>query len=408
MKFLHTADWHLGQQFFDYDRSYEHQQFLDWLLLTLQSQQIDVLLIAGDVFDGANPANHFVKQLYAFLANAKKVLPHLQIIIIAGNHDSALGLERPNPFLAMTGITIVGAITKTNGKVDADKLLIPIYNQQQQIETWCMAIPFLRLGDYPSIGKPYIDGVVEMYQHMYAHALQQKQAGQSIIAMGHMHTAGARVDDSNKQERPIMGNQECVPAYAFDAGITYTALGHIHKAQKVNQQTNIRYSGSVLPMSFSEINYAHKVIVFEIENEQLNKLQEIEIPKSVELIRVPLKHSLLADVLMALQELPAADASNMHQAPYLEVQLLIDNPEPTARKQIQDAVQNKHVKFASIKSKHANPNVVKETEVLKDLQEVSPEEIFTRAYFQEHNTDVPSEILDLFRHVLLEVNTQEL
>ena len=61
MKILHTADWHLGQLFYEYDRTYEHQQFLNWLIQTLEEEQIDVLLISGDVFDLSNPAAATVK-----------------------------------------------------------------------------------------------------------------------------------------------------------------------------------------------------------------------------------------------------------------------------------------------------------------------------------------------------------
>ena len=88
MRLLHTSDWHLGQNFFGFSRHYEHQQFLDWLLLTLVEQQIDVLLIAGDVFDTANAPASAQQQLYQFLCAAKLNTPHLQVVIIAGNHDS--------------------------------------------------------------------------------------------------------------------------------------------------------------------------------------------------------------------------------------------------------------------------------------------------------------------------------
>lgn len=99
MRILHTADWHIGQLFHEYDRSYEHQQFLDWLLETIKQEKIDVLLISGDVFDISNPAASSVKMFYTFLNQAVKVNPMIQIIITAGNHDSASRLESPKPLL---------------------------------------------------------------------------------------------------------------------------------------------------------------------------------------------------------------------------------------------------------------------------------------------------------------------
>jgi len=78
MKFLHTADWHIGQLFHEYDRTYEHQRFLDWLIDTLASEQIDVLLISGDVFDISSPSAASVKMFYTFLNQAVRACPDLQ------------------------------------------------------------------------------------------------------------------------------------------------------------------------------------------------------------------------------------------------------------------------------------------------------------------------------------------
>lgn len=93
MNLLHTADWHLGQTFYQYDRYNEHQYFLDNLLQIIEEQHTDVLLISGDVFDTANPAVASVKQFYHFLHQATERFPQLQIIAIAGNHDSPVRLE---------------------------------------------------------------------------------------------------------------------------------------------------------------------------------------------------------------------------------------------------------------------------------------------------------------------------
>lgn len=78
MRLLHTSDWHLGQTLHNYERGYEHQRFLDWLLDTLVAEQVDVLLVAGDVFDNANPSAASQKQLYVFLQQARARLPVLQ------------------------------------------------------------------------------------------------------------------------------------------------------------------------------------------------------------------------------------------------------------------------------------------------------------------------------------------
>src|SRR5437868_773213 len=99
MRFLHTSDWHLGQTLHHFERGYEHQCFLDWLLDTISAEQADALLIAGDIFDNANPSAASQKQFHRFLRQAKNRAPNLNIVIIAGNHDSPGRLEAPGPLL---------------------------------------------------------------------------------------------------------------------------------------------------------------------------------------------------------------------------------------------------------------------------------------------------------------------
>ena len=114
LKIIHTADWHLGQTFFGYDRDEEHEAFLSWLTDTLTQRQADVLLIAGDVFDVANPSAAAQRRFYRFLREANRRNPHLQIVIVAGNHDSAARLEAPIPLLEELNTSIVGVVPRTD------------------------------------------------------------------------------------------------------------------------------------------------------------------------------------------------------------------------------------------------------------------------------------------------------
>ncbi|KXV65992.1 nuclease SbcCD subunit D, partial [Gluconobacter japonicus] len=93
VKILHTSDWHLGHELSGHSREAEHDAFLGWLLDELEEQVCDVLLVTGDLYDMANPPVSAQQRLYAFIANARNRLPHLQIIMIGGNHDSALRID---------------------------------------------------------------------------------------------------------------------------------------------------------------------------------------------------------------------------------------------------------------------------------------------------------------------------
>jgi exonuclease SbcD len=407
MKILHTADWHIGQLFHEYDRTYEHQQFLNWLVLTLQTEQIDVLLISGDIFDISNPSASSIKMFYSFLNRSTKENPDLQIIITAGNHDSASRLEAPKPLLESSNVHIIGLVEKDGeGNIDYQKLLVPIHDDSKNVKIWCLAIPFLRMGDYPTIlncENPYSEGVTALYKDAFEYASLKKQHGQTIIAMGHLHTHHAEVSDLDKTERLIMGGVECIPVTAFHQDIKYVALGHIHKAQRIGGKEHIRYSGSPLPMSFSELNYKHQVIVFELE-EEISELKSIEIPLSVPLQRIPLTPLPLHEVIGLLENLPQIDNSK-EPFPYLEVRVLLDGPEPALRHKIQTALIGKKLRLAKIDVKYpASTQQASEFITPEKLNELQPLDIFGKVYQSRYNSEIPDTILHLFQQVTQEVN----
>lgn len=407
MKILHTADWHIGQLFHEYDRSYEHQHFLDWLVQILQTEQIDILLISGDVFDISNPSAASTKMFYSFLNQTTKANPNLQIIVTAGNHDSASRLEAPKPLLESSNVHIIGLVEKDEeGKIDYEKLLVPIQDSSGNTKIWCLAVPFLRMGDYPAVSdctNPYTEGVAMLYREAFEYAERKKQEGQLIIAMGHLHTHHAEVTDLDKAERLIMGGVECIPATAFHEDIKYVALGHIHKAQKIGGKEHVRYSGSPLPMSFSELNYKHQVIVFDLDQE-ISNLEGIEIPVFVALQRIPLGHQPLHEVIAQLEHLPEMDSFS-ETLPYLEVRVLLEGPEPALRYKIETALVGKKVRLAKIDVKYpTSTQEAPEFITPEKLNELQPIDVFGKIYHSRYNSDVPTEILQLFQQVAQEVN----
>lgn len=409
MKVLHTADWHIGQLFHEFDRTYEHQQFLDWLVGTIREQNFDVLLISGDVFDSANPSAISVRQFYRFLNKATTACPALQIIITAGNHDSAARLETPKPLLESSNIHIIGLVEKDNeGNINYEKLVIPLYNTNSEVEAWCLAVPFLRLGDYPAMPEadnPYTAGVARLYENVCQHTLTKKQPGQVIIAMGHLHAQQAETTDMDKQERLIMGGIECIGADSFPADLSYVALGHIHKAQRIGGQEHVRYCGSPLPLSFTEINYRHQVIAFDLEPAGIRDLKTIEVPVFVPLRRVPNVHGRLQQVLLALQELPERNGQP-EPAPYLEVRILTDGPEPGLRYKVEQALAGKYVRLAKIDVRYIDNTVDTlgmPAASSDQLQLLNPAEVFERAFQAKYNNPAPEALLNLFNQIAAEV-----
>jgi exonuclease SbcD len=406
MKILHTADWHLGQLFHEYDRSFEHQQFLNWLLKTIATEEIEVLLVSGDVFDISNPAATSIRMFYSFLQQATRDNPQLQLVITAGNHDSASRLEAPKPLLESSNIHIIGTIEKNNdGSINYEKLILPLRNKSGEIQTWCLAVPFLRTGDYPVVANaenPYTEGVAALYREAFAFANQHKKAHETIIAMGHLHTQQAEISEMDKTERLIMGGVECVAASAFDSEIKYVALGHIHKAQRIGGNNHIRYSGSPLPMSFSERHYKHQVVVFELQSE-LAHLKTIEIPVTIPLLQIPSKPAPLDEVLAQLHQLK--EKNDDEPAPYLEVQVLLSEPEPGLRHKIETALLGKNVKLARIQPHYPKRNKTSSNPIAKDeLTELQPIAVFAKSYQAKYNSEVPDHLMALFQQAVNEIN----
>lgn len=413
MKILHTADWHIGQLFFEYDRTFEHLQFLHWLTDTITQKQIDVLLISGDVFDLSNPSAVSVKMFYSFLNEVTKSSPLLQVIVTAGNHDSASRLESPKPLLESSNIHIIGLVDKNEtGAIDYSKITIPLKGKNGSVEAWCIAAPFLRMGDYPAIShstNTYTDGVAMFYKEAFEYAAAQQQNEEAIIAMGHLHAQQAEVNGNDKTERAIMGGVESIAASAFHENIAYVALGHIHKAQRIGGKEHIRYCGSPLPMSFSEINYKHQVIVFEISKGLVVNINSIQVPVSVSLLRVPELHSSLPNVLHTIAKLSVFDGE-LFKSPYLEVRVLLEEPEPGLRHKIETALIGKNIRLAKIdvRYKSSSPNqdksIIANTTQLHDLE---PLDIFRKVYQNKYNNSVPKEMLKLFQQVTQHVNENE-
>ena len=154
VRFLHTSDWHLGQFFYNHSRQYEHEQFLAWLLEQIKEKQPHALLIAGDIFDVINPASAAQKQLYQFLADAHDIAPHMQTLMIAGNHDSGYRIEQVEPFLAKFNAKAVGVISRNaDNQLDLDRLLIPIYDQNNETIAWCLTLPYLRSAEITGLNE---------------------------------------------------------------------------------------------------------------------------------------------------------------------------------------------------------------------------------------------------------------
>ena len=286
MKILATSDWHLGNLFHGNDRLPEHKHFLQWLLVQIAEQKPDALLVAGDIFDNGNPSAAAQTVYYEFLADATHLCPNMQIIITAGNHDSANRLEAPRPLLARYHVEIRGNVRKiwqqgesedddkTGGHwlYSFDDLIIPVTNEEGE-EVIILAVPFLRSDVVQNAS--YSQGVNDFLRELTAEA-RKKYPGRKCIMMAHMYAKGSDIAKKDASEKIIIGGQEEVDLEGWNDHPDYMTCGHIHKRQHIWNTNWARYTGSILPMSFAEKDYMHGIDLITIRFEEKEGDDEIE------------------------------------------------------------------------------------------------------------------------------------
>ncbi len=409
IRILHTADWHLGQTFFGYDRTQEHEHFLDWLAGVLTKNKIDVLIVAGDVFDVSNPSAAAQRMFYRFIHRVTTENPRLQLVVVAGNHDSAARLESPLPLLREMRTEIKGIVRKQNGKIDYEHLLVELKNAAGEVEALCLAVPFLRQGDYPVVeteGNPYAEGVKELYARLLKYALKKRTDGQALVAVGHLLATGSEIAEKDHSERIIIGGLESVSPESFPEQIVYTALGHIHKAQRVSGRENIRYAGSPLPMSFAEKHYHHGVVKVTLDEGWAVEIEKLEYTPLVRLLSIPATEAAAPDEV--LDELRGLELPEDEPMPYLEVKVKLSEPEPMLRQQVEEILEGKPVRLARIVSfyRQAAEGSVEEEVLTAGLQEMNPLQIVKATFENSYQTEMPEELVNLFQEACRTINLE--
>ena len=291
MKIICTSDWHLGNLFHGNDRLPEHRHFLSWLLARIKEQHPDALLIAGDIFDNGNPSAAAQSAYYEFLADATETCPDMNVVIIAGNHDSASRLEAPRALLTRHKVEIRGNIHRSwvanedggNWVINYDDLMIPI-NGGDGSQAIVLTVPYLRSDVVQNAN--YSEGVNTILRELTAKA-REKYRDSPLIMIAHMYAKGADIAKSDASEKIVIGGQEEVNMQGWDEHPDYFACGHIHKRQHSWNTDWAHYSGSVLPMSFAEKDYHHGVDMVTIENGTKPQIEFLEYEPQHKLMFLP-------------------------------------------------------------------------------------------------------------------------
>lgn len=411
IRIFHTADWHLGHQLHGVSRHFEHQQFLNWLLDALKQHDADALIVAGDIFDSANPPAAAQAQLYDFLVKARTALPSLSIILVGGNHDSASRLDAPSPILNALGVHVVGGLTRIeDGNIDWDRLLVPLTNSAGEVRAWCGAMPFLRNADLPTndASDPLIFGMKSLYAELVDQLSQKAGQDNHLLLTGHCYMVNGAI--SELSERKILGgNQHALPLELFPENIAYVALGHLHLAQHVGDKEHIRYSGSPIPLSFDESDYHHQVLQVDIKADRPTEINVLKIPRSIDLLRIPngKDFAVLTEVIQQLENLELDDLP-IDQRPLLELRIRLDKPEPSLRQQIEEAIAQLPIRLLKISTAYSgSEKSLADITIEERLEELQPLDVFERCYQNKYDSHPPEEIKGLFNQLLESIQVDE-
>jgi DNA repair protein SbcD/Mre11 len=293
MKILHTSDWHIGRTLYGRKRYDEHEAFLSWLIETIREERVEVLLIAGDVFDTSVPSNRAQELYYRFLCRvAGSCCRH--VVVIAGNHDSPSFLGAPKELLRAMDIHVIGTASTDPG----DEILV-LQNEMKKPELIVCAAPYLRDRDIrvaeagetvEDKEKKVIEGIRRHYFELIALAEDTRnkleRPALPIVAMGHLFTAGGQTVDGDGVRELYVGSLAHISAGIFPDNLDYLALGHLHVPQKVGGSDVRRYSGSPIPMGFGEARQRKSVCLVEISGSGADvRLIDVPVFRKLERIR---------------------------------------------------------------------------------------------------------------------------
>ena len=385
LKLLHTSDWHIGRTLYGRKRYEEFEAFMSWLAETIQQNEIDALLVAGDVFDTSAPSNRAQELYYRFLCRvAASSCRH--VVVVAGNHDSPSFLNAPKELLKALDVHVVGSSTES----PEDEVLV-LCNEQDAPELIVCAVPYLRDRDIrvaeagesvEDKERKLIEGIRTHYAAVAALAEQKREelgVDIPIVGTGHLFTAGGQTVDGDGVRELYVGSLAHVTAGIFPACFNYLALGHLHVPQKVNGSETIRYSGSPLPMGFGEAKQQKSVCQVEFHSTAAS-VQLIDVPIFQKLERVKGDWEGISNRII---ELSATDSQGWLEVIYDGTEVIGD-----LRERLEAAISGTQMEILRIKNNRIIERVLGQIHEEETLDDLNVNDVFERCLAVH---DVPEE-----------------
>ncbi len=403
MKILHTADWHIGKKLHKTELAEDFDLFIDWLCKTIEEEEIDLLVVSGDIFDLANPSSEARRQYYRALVKMNRF--DCKIILTGGNHDSPSMLEAPKEILKELDIDIIGGMPS-----NLEELIIPVNDGEGDPCLVIAAIPFLRDADLRKAGDgttydDRLEALKNGIQNTFFEASEicaSKYNGVPAIALGHLFTAGIETSESEREIQ--IGNLAAFEASRFGDYFNYIALGHIHKPQRVAAAVPAFYSGSPLPLSFSERKDEKRILL--IDTNTGWEPRSLPVPVFRSLLKISGNLEELTFKLQELQEKKQLES-------LIEVELKEEQYDALKIYALDELVSNFQKQgYRIVKHRASFENQIKGAAQAfggdQQLQDLQPKDVFLELIAKhEYDGETRQEILAAFDEILEELHRDE-
>jgi exonuclease SbcD len=402
MKILHTSDWHIGRALYGRKRYEEFEAFLKWLADLIEEKSIDVLLVAGDVFDNSTPSNRAQELYYQFLCRVA-ASSNRHVVVTAGNHDSPSFLNAPRELLKFLNIHVVGYASSS----PADELIV-IAGPDNEPRLIVCAIPYLRDRDIriaeagesvEDKERKIIEGIRSHYRMVYEAAEQKRsllKKPMPIVAMGHLFTAGGKTVDGDGVRELYIGSLLKVETDVFPECIDYLALGHLHVPQRVGGSDFIRYAGSPLPIGFGEARQEKSMVLVEFSGDAPN-VTTVPVPRFQEL------RALQGDWQTIAREVDELKTGRTHA--WLEIVYEGNEAAASLRERLNEAIEESGMEILRVKNNRVLEQVMTGKDTKETLDDLNETDVFKRC-LQVHK--VPEEkheaLLTAYQEIIAALN----
>ncbi len=402
MKILHTSDWHLGRTLYSKkERQNEHSAFLNWLLATIKENAIDVLLIAGDVFDTASPSSSSQKMYYDFLVQVRNS-ECKNVVVVGGNHDSPSFLNAPRDILAALNVSVIGNATE-----NIEDEIISIEDGAKNPVMIVCAVPFLRERDisrfaekenYADRSKRINESIKKHYETIAKLAEKRKKDSKKnlpIVAMGHLSVVGGKRNEDDGVRETYIGNVEAISSDIFPETFDYVALGHYHIPSVI--KNHIRYCGSPIPMGFGEAGQKKCVYIIDFKDEKT--IETIEIPNFQRL------ESIVGDKEFIAERLTELRKENI--SVWVEIIYKGEAIFPDFSAWINEQTANTNIEVLKLQNRQYLNNVLTTDDTINSLEELNVFDVFdTLLAKSTHPEAQKNELKATYKEVVTSLNIE--